>query len=193
MLFLFEENGYLIIIIFRYPLPNTNTMKTDLRLLSILLVWLFGVPSSAQNTTPKKKLSATDITKNLISQNRYVFQAQSATPMSGRIRQLTSEYDVLVLKDTVTAYLPYFGRAYTAPMNPTDGGIKFTSTRFTNTTTARKKGGWDVIITPTDVTDVRSLSFTISEDGYTTLQVISNSRQPISFYGLITAKKAGKK
>jgi hypothetical protein len=78
-------------------------------------------------------------------------------------------------------------------MNPTDGGIKFTSTRFTNTTTARRKGGWDVLITPTDVNDVRSLSFTISEDGYTTLQVISNSRQPISFYGLITAKKAGKK
>jgi hypothetical protein len=168
-------------------------MKTDLRLLSILLLWLFWVPSSAQNTTPKKKLSAADITKDLISQNRYIFQAQSATPMSGRIRQLTSEYDVLVLKDTVTAYLPYFGRAYTAPINATDGGIKFTSTHFTNTTTARKKGGWDVLITPTDVNDVRSLTFTISEDGYTTLQVISNSRQPISFYGLITAKKAGKR
>jgi hypothetical protein len=166
-------------------------MKTDLRLLPVLLLWLFWVPSVAQTNTPQKK-SATDITRDLISRNAYVFKAQSVTPMSGRTRQLTSEYDVQVTKDTVTAYLPYFGRAYTAPLNTNDNGIKFTSTHFTNTTTPRKKGGWDVVIKP-ETGDVRSLSFTISENGYTTLQVISNSRQPISFYGILTEKTAGKK
>ena len=43
---------------------------------------------------------------------------------------LSPYYYLKVSKDTVVAYLPYFGRAYTAPADPTEGGIKFTSTKM---------------------------------------------------------------
>jgi hypothetical protein len=131
--------------------------------------------------------------KNLIDSQNYVFKAQSAMPMSGRTRQLTSDYDVKVTKSQVVSYLPYYGRAYTAPMDPTQGGIQFTSKDFDYTVNPRKKGGWDIQIKPKDYRDVQQFSLSVTESGYATLQVTSTNRQSISFNGYITANKARKK
>jgi hypothetical protein len=131
--------------------------------------------------------------EKMITARNFVFKAQTVLPASPTInRQLTSDYDVKVSPDTVISFLPYFGRAFTAPMDPTKGGIQFTSTKFEYTQTARKRGGWDIAIKPQDTQDARLLSFSISENGYASLQVISNNRQPITFSGYITEKKTKK-
>jgi hypothetical protein len=128
--------------------------------------------------------------EKMITAHNYVFKAQTVLP-TGAVpnRQLTSDYDLRVSPDTVVSYLPYFGRAYTAPMDPTKGGIQFTSTKFDYKETQRKKGGWDILIKPHDIQDATQLSLNISETGYASLQVISNNRQPISFSGYIVEKK----
>jgi len=126
--------------------------------------------------------------KGLIEAKRYVFIAQSATPMGGRFIQLTSPYDLKVRPDSVISYLPYYGRAYSAPLDPSKGGIQFTSTDFEYTQAARKKGGWEILIKPKDVRDPRQLSLTIGAGGNATLQVVSNDRQAISFNGYIADK-----
>jgi uncharacterized protein DUF4251 len=123
--------------------------------------------------------------KNMVESQNFVFKAQTANPMSGRTRQLTSEYDLKVLKDSIIAYLPYFGRAYSPPVNPSEGGIQFTSTQFEYKKTNRKKGGWDIQIIPKDGKDVRQLDLRISENGSASLVVSSNNRQSISFNGYI--------
>ena len=123
--------------------------------------------------------------KNLVESQNFVFKAQTAQPMSGRTRQLTSEYDLKVLKDSIIAYLPYFGRAYSAPINPSDGGIQFTSSVFEYKKTDRKKGGWDIQIKPKDGKDVWQLNLTILKNGSATLLVNSNNRQSISFSGYV--------
>ena len=112
--------------------------------------------------------------------------------MSGRTRQLTPDYDLRVSKTEITSYLPYFGRAYTPPIDPSRGGIQFTSKDFDYTATPRKKGGWDVTIKPKDYQDVQQMSLNISASGYATLQVTSSSRQPISFNGYIKAPRVKK-
>jgi len=128
--------------------------------------------------------------KAMVDSMRYVFKAQSAIPTVGGLRQLTPEYDMKVLRDTIISYLPYFGRGYSAPIDPSgDAGIKFTSTRFTYTKTDRKKGGWDIVIKPADAKDIMQLYLTIFDNGYAVLQVSSNSRQPISFNGYIEGRK----
>lgn len=127
----------------------------------------------------------------LVKSRQFVFKAQSASPTSGRTRQLTSEYGLWVKKDTVVSALPYFGRAYSAPVDPTSGGINFTSTDFEYTETEGKKGGWQIEIKPKDNRDVQQMSLSISTSGYGTLQVRSNNRQNISFYGYVD--KPGKK
>ena len=133
-----------------------------------------------------------DKIKNLVATQSYVFKAQTALPMSGRTRQLTSEYEVKVAKDSVITWLPYFGRAYTAPLDPSKGGIQFTSRKFDYTVNNGKKGGWNIQISPKDADDVRQMVLMLSEDGYGTLQVTSNNRQPIMFNGYITEREPRK-
>ena len=132
-------------------------------------------------------------TKKLVESRRYMFIPQSAMPLSGRVRQLTPDYNLVITKDTLNSYLPYFGRAYQAPINTTDGGIQFVSTSFEYTTSPRKKSGWDISIKPKDAGDVQQMQLSVSETGYASLQVISTNRQAISFNGYITEVKGKKK
>jgi hypothetical protein len=122
--------------------------------------------------------------QNFIQSKQFVFKAQTVLPMTGAARQLTSDYDVRFNGNSITAYLPYFGRAYSAGYGE-GGGIDFTSTKFDYSVKQRKKGGWDITISPKDAKDVREMNFTVSEKGYATLQVSSDNRQPISFMGYI--------
>lgn len=137
----------------------------------------------------KTKTAKTEIIKNLIDSQRYVFHAQYVMPANGSQRFLTSDYLVTVLKDSVISYLPFFGRAYSAPINPTDGGIKFTSTNFWYKLENKKKGGWDIIIKPKDAPDVQQFALSVFENGNASLQVISINRQPISFNGYVEGIK----
>lgn len=128
------------------------------------------------------------VVQDFIKSKEFVFKAQTVMPMTGASRQLTSEYDVKFLSDSIVAYLPYFGRAYSAGYGE-GGGIDFTSTKFDYKVKQRRKGGWDIAIKPLDAKDIQQLNFTISENGYATLQVTSNNRQPISFNGYIIERK----
>ena len=128
------------------------------------------------------------VVQNFVKSKEFVFKAQTVMPMTGTSRQLTSDYDVKFLGDSIVAYLPYFGRAYSAGYGE-GGGIDFTSTKFDYKVKQRKKGGWDISIKPQDAKDIQQLNFTISENGYATLQVTSSNRQPISFNGYIVERK----
>lgn len=147
----------------------------------------------AQPPQPDKKAEKKAAIKSLVESQNYDFKATSVTPMSGRTRLLTTDYDLKVTKEFLVCYLPYFGRAYSAPMDPSQGGIQFTSKEFDYTIAAGKKGGWDIRIKPKDHRDVQQMNLSLSEDGYGTLQVVSAQRQPISFYGNIAAIKPAKK
>jgi len=125
--------------------------------------------------------------KNLVDSQNYVFIPQTAMPMSGSVRQLTPDFELRITKSSIVSYLPYFGRAYTAPIDPSKGALTFTSKDFEYTTTPKNKGGWDVLIKPKDYRDVQQMNLSISSTGYATLQVTSTNRQPISFNGYIQA------
>jgi hypothetical protein len=127
--------------------------------------------------------------KDLVESQDYVFKAQTALPMSGRTRNLTTDYDLQVSKASVVSYLPYFGRAYVAPMDATKSALDFTSNDFSYTTTPGKKEGWTVTIKPKDYKEVQQMTLSISSDGYATLQVTSTNRQAISFNGVIAAPR----
>ena len=156
-----------------------------LKLLPVLFVSLciFSSCSSTKNTSGHTSdLSATDI-KNMIDSRNFIFVAETVNPVRGRFRNLTSRYDVTVSSDSLSTYLPYFGRAYTAPVDPSDGGIRFTSTDFSYDVTQDKSDRWSVIIKPRDGKDVRQLNFSIFGNGTASLNVTSNSKDPISFNG----------
>jgi hypothetical protein len=151
---------------------------------AIIAFALFPVTIQAQCKKDKKAQI-----KSIVEAQNYVFKAHTALPTSGSTRQLTSDFDLRVSKDTIISDLPYFGRAYTAPLNPSEGPLRFTSTDFQYSVSERKKGGWDVIITPKDVQDPRQLSMSIFDNGTASVVVTSYNRQPISFNGYVTAKQ----
>jgi hypothetical protein len=127
-------------------------------------------------------------TKALVESQHFVFRAQTAIPMGGRSRQLTGDYDLRVSKEKVVSYLPYYGRAYEAPIDPAKGPLEFTTKDFNYNSVPGKKDGWTVTIKPRDNRDIQQLVLSISSDGYASLQVVSSSRQSISFNGIIDNK-----
>jgi hypothetical protein len=147
----------------------------------------------AQEESGKPKENTTEnLVTNLVHSKHYVFVAETVAPVSGASRSLTSYYDLTISGDTMISYLPYFGRSYSAPVDPSEGGINFTSTDFTYEIKPKKKGGWDILIKPKNVRSAQQLSLFISDNGYASLQVISNNRQPISFSGHIREKSEKK-
>lgn len=160
-------------------------MKT---IYSLSLLFLMIAGGIACISTSQAQENSKDF-EGIVNSRNYVFMAQSANPVGARFRQLTAEYDLRVLGDSVVSYLPYFGRAYSAPIDPTKGGIQFTSTDFDYQQTSRNKGGWVITIKPKDVQDVRQLTLTVTETGSASLQVISTNRQQISFNGYIEPRK----
>lgn len=165
-------------------------LNTGLMLLSI--IGLTFSSAIAQDKAKTEKAQKIEAVKQMVDEQDYVFKAQMALPLSGGSRYLTSDYDLKVTKKELVSYLPYFGRAYTAPINPSEGGIKFKSTDFDYTITARKKGGWDVSLKPHDAKEVQQMNLTISESGYATLQVIPEQKQAITFNGYIEKNKEEK-
>jgi len=120
-----------------------------------------------------------------IENTKYTFDARSANPQGGRNVQLSlGYYSLKVSKDTIESYLPYYGRAYVAPMSPDEGGIKFVSTDF-DYQIKEKKSGWEVRIITNDTPRKFDLRLDIGKGGYGTLSVQDNNRQTISFYGAI--------
>ena len=132
-------------------------------------------------------LNADELNK-AIELKHFVFLASTATPLSGGLIQLNgSNYDVQVSKDTVIAYLPYFGRSYTSSYGTANNGIRFTSTNFEYEEKKKSKGGWAITIKLNDNSDVRSLQFDITGNNNSSLNVASNNRQAISFNGKISS------
>jgi hypothetical protein len=157
----------------------------------LLLTVATGSVMYAQEKKSKKELRKEQAEKvqNMVEAQDYRFVAQHALPMSMRSIHLTSEYDLCVGKDIISAYLPYFGRAYVAPMNPSEGGIKFESKDFNDRIENAKKGGWTVHITIRDAQRRIEMVLNISAGGSANLSVNDDTRQSISFNGYVTERK----
>jgi hypothetical protein len=165
-------------------------MKTLRNILILAIIVITGSASVNAQTSRKEKQAAKEAAvKAMVEAKQYTFTADYVLPQRGGGRQLNSDYDLRVKSDSVIAYLPYFGQAYfDVPYNPTDGGIKFTSTKFDYKVNVKKKGGWEITIKPADVKNTSNLFLYISADGYATLTVNSVNRDVITFHGQLEQK-----
>jgi len=167
-----------------------NRLKT---LLSTILVFV-GLIAFAQT-------DKTTTTKIVESKN-YTFVARSVTPLNtqdinmvmskmpgamlgGTINLSETYYEVKVTPDSVVAFLPYYGRSFTAPINQTEGGVKFTSKKFEYKSSKGKKRGWNTVVETKDVPENYRLAFSISDEGYVTLSLNSNNKQSVSYQGYL--------
>lgn len=144
-------------------------------------------------------------TAKIVAAKNFVFVATSAIPMNsteinnvlskmngntggGSISLTGSNYELKITADSISSYLPYYGRAFSSPIGNNENGIKFTSTKFSYEVTEAKKG-WSVNISIKDTKDSERLSLNIGENGYASLNVNSNTKQSITYNGYIAEHK----
>ena len=156
----------------------------------VMMACCFVNKNFAQDAKAEKKKQQAEKIRIIVADSQhYVFVPQTAMPMSGGAKQLSYGYNLVISKDKLESYLPYYGRAYTADYGATKSPLDFTSTDFAYTITNRKKGGWEVLIEIRDIKEANKMQLTIYDNGSATLQVMSNNRQPISFSGNVEAVK----
>lgn len=148
----------------------------------IIITSLYGCKAKELSISDKAKIN--DITQ-AVESRRYTFEPTSATPASYKMINLQPGYYLKISPDTIKAYLPYYGRSYSAPMDPTKIGIDFTSTNF-DYNVDTKKDRWEIKIKPKDANSNYEMFLTVGNTGYTSLRVFDNNRQNISFYGSIS-------
>ncbi|MBK5194957.1 MAG: DUF4251 domain-containing protein [Proteiniphilum sp.] len=149
---------------------------------------VFQACGTTQSAAEKEKLAA-ELRDGVVN-STFTFDATYAYPTGYRSVYLSPYYDVKISLDTIRAYLPYYGRAYRAPMDPREGGFIFTSTDFQyRFVPGKRKGNWIVEIAILDLDRPVSFSFDIWENGSARLTVNDVNRQPISFQGDVTIKK----
>lgn len=159
--------------------------KTTLFVL-ILSAVLIGCKTKV--LTPEQQAKADRYTEK-IENREFTFHAMNASPQRGGSIPLTGTYYLEISGDTITAYLPYFGRSYIAPVNPRDIGVDFVSTKFSYDVNLKKNGVYEVTIVPQDLSkyELRGLTMflSLSNSGYGSLRLSFTNRQMISYYGNI--------
>lgn len=126
----------------------------------------------------------------LVDAKSYDFHATTSMSMDGFVRNLTSDYRVKMMPDSIVGNLPFFGRAEASTM---DGdGINFKTKDFSYDSRPTKKGGWEITIRPRDdgKKSVSKLSLTIQSNGLTTIRIMAPNKDPISYDGEITSPGA---
>ena len=162
-------------------------MKNKRRIFSITLslaclLGLNTISFSQESSTANQTIESRVKNKN------FVFVAESVLPMGSRTVQLTSWYDLKVAGDSLYSHLPYFGRAFSAPINPKESGYIFTTAGIEYEVNNRKKKGLEVTIVPQNRSYGEKFMLTVHGNGAAVLRVISNNRQAISYRGYIKEK-----
>lgn len=150
----------------------------------LMLSFLLSIHScgSAQSAVEKEKQAA--LVRDAVEEGDFVFNANYAYPTGYKSLYLSPFYDVKVSSDTVKTYLPFYGRAYRASLDPSEGGYRFTSTDFEyRVSKGKKNGNWNVTIVFNDQQRPLTFNFDIWENGTARLNVNDANRQAISFQG----------
>lgn len=162
--------------------------KNNKAIIYLLTACIIGLTASCASTNTAQTEEHTNI-ENLISNQTLVFHADRLSAQNGFSKILTTDYNLKISPDTIQSWLPYYGRAYRATMDPSDGGIDFISTHFNYKVNENKKGGWTIEIHPQEAKiNTRKMMLRVFSNGNADLSVISSYRQPINFYGKVKEK-----
>ncbi len=137
-------------------------------------------------STVKKSTASTDKYKWIVQKvdsGNYKIEVDIAYPLSGQPVNLTSLYSLKVRNDSVFSYLPYFGRAYVAPMDPMRGGFIFELPLKNYSKEYSSKKGYQIHFEAKDMEDNYIFNVEISPEGYSSIGVTCYKRSFIRFSG----------
>ena len=155
-------------------------------LIGFVLASTFFIACSSENQI-NSSFSQEEITQ-AINNSRWSFSANSASPSYGSFRNLTGEYFVKCLKDTLIVSLPYYGKL-NSPAGALNGNpLDFKSTNFKIEKQEKKAGEWVVTISRPDA-EVQSMLFTFFDNGTAQANIVMTNRTGINFSGKVAPAK----
>ena len=177
-------------------------MKTIFKIMPVLFAFILLSSCTTQNVEKSPVVEA------LLQKSEFTFMAEHANPSnldvvnvmnsipggsSSRMLNLDSGYTIEIRADELEVTLPYFGRMYTANLDPSKNSYRFTTKDFSVDKKEGKKGSTIFTIVANDQQNIRSINMEVFKNGKTYVWIDSNDRQPISYDGYITANSVRKK
>ena len=162
-------------------------MKKHVLMIFGMAALLLG-SGQAEAQKQAEKDAAYQETKRLIESGSYVYQVQSVNPASGRTIRPSTIYTMVAEEGRFRADLPYFGRAYQGSYGG-DGGVVFEGEpeELEISGNEKKRQVMVKFSIRGESNDRYSIIFTVGHSGYGTLRITRQRRQPISYYGLVSA------
>lgn len=165
-------------------------MKNYIAIILSLSIFLVGCGSSSELSKESRKAEkeaekAAEFQEilELVKTGNYRFSVQSASPMGGKTIQITSTYTMDKFEGKYDAYLPYYGRAYSASYGG-DGGVEFKGEAEEEKLVIKDdKMMAELSFEMKTENDLYSLVLNVGGSGFGTLIVSSQNRQTISYYG----------
>jgi len=139
------------------------------------------IQTNAQDTTKQT-------IKTIVDSKHFSFEPINITTGRGSIKQLTPGYIFQINGDTLKTYLPYFGRAYTAPINSSDVGFDFTTTDFTYAVSEGKRNRVIVDVKTNGRVNNVEFSLVVYDNGSAYLRANASDRQSVSYNGKVRTK-----
>lgn len=167
------------------------------RLIFLLFLLSFSLAGLAQKgeisrkeIRRQKEAQKAELVQSVLSSKTFIFIATHALPLGGSSIFLTSSHDMKIKNDSAFVYLPYFGVAYQVEYGG-NGGFEFNEPVL-DYQSELTKNGTGIRFEVKTKRDFFKFRLTVSDLGYATLQVTSNNRQPIQFFGTIDEEEKTK-
>lgn len=125
-----------------------------------------------------------DEIREIILNKSFIYIPTQANPGGSGSIHLTPSFKVKIKNDSVFSYLPFYGVAYNVDYGGRNSAFNF-DLPIKSFDIKEKKNSYRVKLKINNVTDQITYYFSISENGYATLNVTSTKRRSISFYGRI--------
>ncbi len=159
-------------------------MNAKYLIILLLSMFLITACSTQNQAKSEKEIAVIQQVNEKVQSKKMKIEVNYANPMSGKSIYLSSNYDLTISGDSAIAYLPYFGRAYSAPYGGGEGGIKFKDLMKEYSATPKKKSGEWTVKFKIDTPDYNyDIILDIYSNGKSTVNVNSTQRQAISFNG----------
>lgn len=113
----------------------------------------------------------------------FEFVAITAFPLGQSPKDLAgSNYSISFTPELIASHLPFYGTGHSGMALQRDKGMRFKGAPE-NFTVEKTERGYEVKAKVTDENDIFSISLTVSNSRTATLNISSNNRSSISYYG----------
>ncbi|RHJ77798.1 DUF4251 domain-containing protein [Parabacteroides sp. AM08-6] len=155
------------------------------------VVLLIGGQSLFAQSKQEKKEQKEKEVKEMIDKKRFTIDVNRALPMRGRSVNLTSPYSLEMRGDSAISYLPYYGRAYSAPFGG-GNGLRFEKSITDYTCSYNKKGMAQIKFVARTNDDVYRFHVEVYPNGSANINVTPINKQSITFRGELASPKDDK-